>query len=415
MDSASPTSSSMSTVGIAKAHSAERPLIVWCAGVSWSGIAGTDRQMAAALAKFVDILWVDPAVSPLTPQRFRHGSPRWPLRRLVFLNASMLRLTPGALPFHSRGIFRPLTAALVRLQIRHALRKIGRTPHAVVASHLDDVLGSWGSNVVNVFYGTDDYVGGADLMGTARRRLEIEERRQLHHADAVIAISSELSERWRTLGFTGPITLVPNGVDADSYRGIENVVPANVDLPRPVAGFVGHLSARIDIGLLESVVAAGCSLLLVGPHDPRWEATRFQALISHARVTWVGPIPFNELPRYLKVMDVGITPYADSEFNRASFPLKTLEYLAAGKPAVSTDLPAVRWLASELISVASNSNFGQVVLAAAKTSDRQSAERRIAFAASHSWTRRAEAFVGAIGIQGDGATPLPVAMAPRLA
>lgn len=383
------------------AHSSPRPLVVWCAGVSWSGIAGTDRQMAVALTKFADVLWVDPALSPLTPGRFRHGGARWPLPRLVTIDSTLLRLTPGALPFHSRGILRALTASLVRRQIRNALKQIGRTPHAVIASHLDDVLGTWGSNVSSVFYGTDDYVGGANLMGTARSRLEQEERRQLQRANLVIAISSELSERWRNLGFTGPMALIPNGVDVENYREIERVVPANLNLPRPIAGFVGQLSARIDISLLESVVAAGCSLLLVGPRNPQWEATRFQALISHARVTWVGPVAYSELPRYLKVMDVGITPYTDSAFNRASFPLKTLEYLSAGKPAVSTDLPAVRWLASDLINVANNCNFGQVVLAAAHTNDRSSIQRRITFATSHSWTRRAEAFAAAVGIQCD--------------
>lgn len=357
--------------------------------------------MAAALEKFADILWVDPAVSPFTPARFTHGSARWPLPRLVSVSTSTLRLTPGALPFHSRGVMRLLTASLVRQQIRYTLWKLGRTPHAVVASHLDDVLGGWGLDAINVFYGTDDYVGGAELMGTARARLEMEERRQLQRADAVIAISSELTERWRTLGFTGPMALIPNGVDVESYRAIDTVVPAEIDLPRPIAGFVGHLSARIDIALLESVVAAGCSLLLIGPHDSHWEATRFNALVSHPRVTWVGPIAFNQLPRYLKVMDVGITPYADSAFNRASFPLKTLEYLAAGKPAVSTDLPAVRWLATDLIRVASGSDFGQVVLAAAKTNDRSSVQRRMDFADLHSWTRRAEKFANAIGIQCD--------------
>jgi teichuronic acid biosynthesis glycosyltransferase TuaH len=376
----------------------QRPLIVWCAGVSWSGIAGTDRQMAAALAKLADILWVDPAVSPLTPNKFRHGSSRWHLPSLVAVDTSMLRLTPRAFPFHSRGVLRSLTASLVRQQIRQALKRIGRTPHTVVASHLDAVLGCWGSNVLNVFYGTDDYVSGADLMGTVRKRLETEEKRQLCQADAVIAISSELTERWRTLGFAGPMTLIPNGVNVESYREIEKVVPVRVDLPRPIAGFVGHLSARIDISLLESVVTAGCSLLLVGPYDPTWETTRFQRLTSHSRVTWVGPVAFSELPSYLKVMDVGITPYAESAFNRASFPLKTLEYLSAGKPAVSTDLPAVRWLATDLITVASSSNFGQAVLAAAKTNDQSSVQRRIAFATSHSWAQRAENFARAIGI-----------------
>ena len=55
----------------------------------------------------------------------------------------------------------------------------------------------------------------------------------------------------------------------------------------------------------------------------------------------VGLKPFEELPSYVRVMDAGL-PYADSAFNRASSPLKVLEYLAAGRPAIATDLPAVR-------------------------------------------------------------------------
>jgi teichuronic acid biosynthesis glycosyltransferase TuaH len=378
--------------------SSERPLVVWCAGVSWSGIAGTDRHMAYALSKFADVLWVDPPVSPVTPGRFKREGSRWPWPRLTSLNASMLRLTPAALPFHSRSPLRATTASLVRMQIRAALRQIRRLPHAVICSHLDDVLRDWGSGVLHVFYGTDDYVGGSDLMGTTRARLADQERRQLSRADAVVAISAELADRWRNLGFSGPMTLVPNGVDIESYRELESVVAAKLDLPKPVAGFVGQLSARVDIGLFESVVAAGCSLLLVGPHQPKWEVARFRALLANRRVVWVGPVPFNELPRYLKVIDVGITPYADSEFNRASFPLKTLEYLSAGKPAVSTDLPAVRWLSSDLITVAERSDFGRVVFTAAQTNSPGTVQRRVAFAASHSWTQRAAVFAEAIGL-----------------
>ena len=48
-----------------------------------------------------------------------------------------------------------------------------------------------------------------------------------------------------------------------------------------------------------------------------------------------------------------MTPYAESPFNRASFPLKTLEYLAAGLGVVSTDMPSARWLNTSLISLQS--------------------------------------------------------------
>jgi teichuronic acid biosynthesis glycosyltransferase TuaH len=353
--------------------------------------------MTRALTRFTDVLWVDPPVTPLTPARFRHGTPRWPSLTLKQVEPAIVRLTPQAFPFHTRGPMRRLTVFLVRRQIRHALRRLARSPRAVVVSHLENVLGGWGPETANVFFGTDDYVGGADLMGVAKRRLEDEEKTQLRSADLIVAVSTHLADRWKRLGFTRPIVVVPNGVQ--EYPGIESAPAVDVDLPRPIAGFVGHLSSRIDIGMLESVVAAGCSLLLVGPYNTSWEPQRFQALRAHPRVSWVGPVPFEKLPGYLKVIDVGVTPYANTEFNKASFPLKTLEYLAAGKPAVSTDLPAVRWLDTDLISVAGTEDFGAVTLRASKSAqDPGSVRRRLAFAASHSWERRAEAFAAAIGL-----------------
>src|SRR5262249_60607279 len=70
--------------------------------------------------------------------------------------------------------------------------------------------------------------------------------------------------------------------------------------------------------------------------------------ISRPNAHYAGRAPASEVPPYLAAMDVGLTPYADTQFNQASFPLKTLEYLSAGLPVVSTDLPGARWLRDDL-------------------------------------------------------------------
>ena len=45
-------------------------------------------------------------------------------------------------------------------------------------------------------------------------------------------------------------------------------------------------------------------------------------------------------------------PYGRTEFNKHSFPMKTLEYLSAGRPVVATSLPAIRWLDTDLVPLA---------------------------------------------------------------
>ena len=214
----------------------------------------------------------------------------------------------------------------------------------------------------------------------------------------MLAVSPVLVDKWRSLG-ADPV-LVPGGVLSDAYTGVDEApLPADVDLPGPVAGVVGHISDRIDISLLESVVAAGCSLLLVGTVNPGWQPERFARLLAADRVRHVGHKPFAELPSYLRVIDVGLTPYVDNAFNRASFPLKTLEYLAAGRPVVSTDLPAVRWLETDLIRVADRAAFGQAVLEAARGArSPELAARRREFAGRHSWRNRARIVAETIGL-----------------
>jgi teichuronic acid biosynthesis glycosyltransferase TuaH len=400
-----------------------RDLLVWFAGVSWDGIRGSDRHMVSAMTRHVRILWVDPPVSPLTSTRRRFGAARTPRPVIATVDDRITRLTPVALPGLCRPLVRATTAPLVRAQVRWALRRTGVRPFAMVASHLEEVLGGWSDGVANVLYGTDDYVAGAGLMGLSTNRLEVLERRALARADVVVVVSTQLAERWAALG-ADPV-LIPNGCNPN---GGSNATPppAALNLPAPVVGLVGQLSERIDLGILEGIADAGFSLLLVGPRDPRWEPKRFAALVAHPRVDYVGPVSAEAVPSYLAIVDVGITPYRDSPFNRASFPLKTLEYLGAGRPAVSTYLPAARWLCEDLAR-SDQAAFAEQILALAdgpgefiaalrrmegdpanlassrRRSERIGVDPSIAdhcrgFAERHSWLRRADTFAAAIGL-----------------
>ena len=88
---------------------------------------------------------------------------------------------------------------------------------------------------------------------------------------------------------------------------------------------------------------------------------------------------------------MGLVPYRDSPFNRGSFPLKTLEYLAAGRAVVATDLPAIRWLSTNLVAVTSEPKAFAEVVNHFLDQKRMPAvlARRQSFATAHSWTRRA--------------------------
>jgi glycosyltransferase involved in cell wall biosynthesis len=396
--------------------------LIWMAGVSWDGIRGTDRHLATAMTRHTRVLWVDPPISPLTPARHRSGNSR--AFRPVFsvINDSLARLTPVALPGLSRPGVRATTAVLVRSQVKWTLHRMQIRPFAMVATHPGDLLGYWGRDVVNVLYGTDDYVAGAELMGLSARYVRRQELRALARADVVAAVSPQLVQRWARLG-VDPI-LIPNGCELADLDA--QVIPPEVgDLPSPVVGLIGQLSERIDLNILNAVVDAGFSLLIVGPLDPRWEQGRFKELIRRSHVHYAGPVQAEAVPSYLAAIDIGITPYRDTSFNRASFPLKTLEYLGAGLPVVSTDLPTARWLREDLAHGEHYNTSVDQILGLARGPDefadairrivvserptRTNGDRRagrdqiranqcIAFASRHTWPRRADAFASAIGL-----------------
>jgi teichuronic acid biosynthesis glycosyltransferase TuaH len=399
----------------------ERQLI-WMASVSWDGIRGTDRHLATAMSRHARILWVDPPVSPVTSSLRRGAAERSLKPRLSVINERITRLTPVALPGFSRRGVRMTTAPLVRHQVKETLGRLGIQPYAVVATHLDDVLGHWGADVLDVLYCTDDYVAGAELMNIPARRLRRHERRALARADVVAAVSPQLAQRWTDLG-ARPV-VIPNG--CWPARPVRRDIPPGVpDLPRPVVGLVGQLSERIDVSVLEEIARAGLSLLIVGPVDPRWERQRFQELITRPEVHYAGSVSADLVPSYLAALDIGITPYQDSPFNRASFPLKTLEYLGAGLPVVSADLPAARWLREDLGRQDETAAADQI-LALARTGaqyadairamtsvrdlagadgsvakadrDQARADQCSAFADRHSWSSRGDAFAAAIGL-----------------
>ena len=384
-------------------------LVVVCAGTPWDGVPFPEHHLAERLARgYASVLYVDPPISHLTARRHPEYAASLDGPRLRLVAPGLARLTTVVLPGVERRGIQAATEALVGRSVRRAVGALGGQVAAVVVANQHDLFGACDARR-RILYATDDLVAGADLSRGDAGRLSAQARRQAAHADLVVGVSEVICDTWRALG--APTELVPNGVDTELFAEVDTApLPSDVDLPRPVAGFVGHLSRRIDLQLLEAVAASGVSLLLVGPRQNSFDLSRIERLLSRPNVRWVGPKPFGELPSYLRVIDVGLTPYGDTAFNRASFPLKTLEYLAAGRAAVATDLPAARFLATDLVTLATSpADF--VAATQAELVRRPSPalrEARQAFARRHSWDERTRQFAALLGTTTRAGEPSPV-------
>jgi glycosyltransferase involved in cell wall biosynthesis len=374
-------------------------LIVLCAANNMDDVKLADRHMAERLTAHAPVLYVDPPMSHLT--RLKNPATAASTRRphLRIVAPGLARYTPLVPPKPSHPAMTGLTSAIVRRQIRGATRRLGGDVQAVISTWMfADPYGVCGERR-RVYWWQDDPVGAAAHWGASAERLGQAEARLAGASDLVVAVTHSAVDRWQSQGV--PAAYLPNGCDAPFFAGVDEVAPADdVDLRGPIAGFVGHLNSRTDLALLEAIAEAGTSLLLIGPRDPAFEPERFQRLARRDNVAYLGARPFEQLPAYFRLIDVGLVPYGPTEFNLHSFPMKTLEYLAAGRPVVSTSLPAVRWLNTELVTLADTPEAfaAGVAREVGLARDPVLVRRRREFAARHSWAERAARLAELIGV-----------------
>jgi UDP-galactopyranose mutase len=141
----------------------------------------------------------------------------------------------------------------------------------------------------------------------------------------------------------GNVHAFPSGVEVDHYaRALDAAtpVPADLDaLPHPRLGFFGVIDERIDLPLLDAVAAARpeWTLAMLGPVlkiSP-------EDLPRRPNLHYLGQKPYKDLPGYVKGFDVCTMPFALNDATRFISPTKTLEYMAAHKPIVSTPVADV--------------------------------------------------------------------------
>ena len=224
--------------------------------------------------------------------------------------------------------------------------------------------------------------------------IERAERTLVARADIVFVTARYLLETRRS--WNANTFYFPNVADAEHFgKALERttVVPEDLSvLPRPRIGFVGAISSyKVDFGLLRHLAMAHpeWSIVLIGQVGEGDPATDVSSLKDLRNVYLLGPRPYEQLPNYLKGMDVGIIPSLKNDYTRAMFPMKFFEYLAAGLPVVATDLPALEEFANVAYLAGTYGEFIRQV-ETALVENRSVREQRLAVARQYTYKRRTE-------------------------
>jgi len=142
------------------------------------------------------------------------------------------------------------------------------------------------------------------------------------------------------------------GVDVDHFGEARGslFLPRDVaELPRPVLGYIGVVDERIDYQLVDQLShATNGSVVMVGPSTKVDPAT----FPRRENLHWLGGRDYADLPAYAKAFNVCLMPFALNDATRFINPTKTLEYMATGRPIVSTAIEDVVLQFSKVVSIA---------------------------------------------------------------
>jgi glycosyltransferase involved in cell wall biosynthesis len=248
--------------------------------------------------------------------------------------------TPLVLPLPYNPIARALNRQIIRFTIQQ-LRKQLDIDTFQLWTFLPNVapyIGTLGEEL-SVYYCVDEW---ATFPGIDKDTLVSLERQLLERVDVTFTTSLALAEKKRV---HCPATyLAPHGVDYAKFATAldEHVtIPEDLaKLPGPKVGFFGTLRDFLDYELIAHVAKArpDWSIALIGQDL----SAGTQLIKGLPNVHLLGQKKHDELPAYCKGFDVGLIPYRIDDDVKFINPLKLREYLSAGLPVVSTDMPEVQ-------------------------------------------------------------------------
>ena len=363
----SPSSDTLSA-RLPEGASSRIPLVVFC-HLRWGFVFQRPQHLLARLARQFDVYFVEEPV-------FAEGAPRLQYVRQPQGVQVLTPFTPVAAPgFHDEQVpplkalvadflaERQVTEPVVWLYTPMALPLVeDLEPRALVYDCMDELA----------------------AFKFAPPQLLERERALMEAADVVLTGGPSLYESRKHLHPN--IHCLPSAVDAAHFapHGLDRTSPESRladelhrSLPHPRLGFFGVIDERLDLALVERLadLRPDWQIVMAGPVvkiDPG-------TLPRRANLHWIGMQRYETLPHLLACWDVCLLPFALNEHTRFISPTKTLEYLAGGKPAVSTPIRDVVSLYASAVSIGEGADdFAEAVDRILARSEDERAQWRIA-------------------------------------
>lgn len=235
--------------------------------------------------------------------------------------------------------------------LKSAMRKIGiKEPLLWLYSHYNQPLIKKLGCKRALYECVDEFSGAKGLIKPEVARAQ--EQATLKAVDVAIVTAPGLKKS--KIEFNRNIHVVPNAANVAHFSKATSgklTEPGDLkSIPRPRLVFVGGIAYWIDLELLRHIAVKRPSwqIVLIGP-----VVTNTRILDDLNNIHFMGRKSYDDLPSYLAWCDIALNPYKVDSVAENCSPLKLYEYMAAGLPIVSTDMPEARRFPG-IVSVASS-------------------------------------------------------------
>jgi glycosyltransferase involved in cell wall biosynthesis len=370
-----------------------------CFGEDWGRHPSTLQFLAKELAKRYQVLWIEsigmrrPRFSAADFRRAWEKFRNWWQAHEKKDSAvpNLVVIAPLVLPFHGNVVARGINRVIMRLALRKALthNESRALPLIVTASPGSEyLLDQLGAERV-VYYCADEYSSMPGMDAGLIRNLEA---RLLSKVDAVIVTSETLLKAKSAAG--KPISLLRHGVDTMHFSAAARpetpVASVLQGIPAPIFGFYGLVQSHIAFETIVTVAERrrDWSFVFIGKRDE--DPSIFPSLPN---IHYLPAQPYAQLPSVLKGFNVCLIPYQVDERTRDRNPVKLREYLAGGKPVISTPLPEVL-VYRDVVAIAGTADeFERAAEQLLQEKGEEEAQRRMEYVHDDSWDAVASRFV----------------------
>jgi glycosyltransferase involved in cell wall biosynthesis len=379
----------------------KRPTQIVYFGVNrWDSMVQREQHLATALSRKYRILFIDPPLSYSTVIQGKIRRQQWAFGGQVrSVHDRLIVYTPPAfLPFsqysetmqrlHVKRLLRLTKDVLGRLSFGSYLLGVARPFLAPLIEPLRPELSYYDC--------ADDYLHFPGLKAN-KKLLEKCEEDLLKSVDVVFC-SSEKLRRAKT-HLHADCFLLPNGVDSLFLQdnNTEESIPSDMrEVKRPILGYVGTIGEWFDLEAVTGLARArpDWSIVLIGPAA----SSRFSSEVARAsNIHWLGEKEYHRLPAYLRLFNVTLIPFKLNAFTQSIYPTKFHQYLAAGKPVLSSPLPDLERFAPPLVEFYRNTADMEVKIEKmlGEDSEEKAAQRR-RVASENTWDKRAEEMIAVL-------------------